>query len=93
MSVNVLAPILRQVRLELREGHLDRVQVWTVWWQEQEPASGFAHGFGGSGILVCGEVVQNDDGAWLQFRKQDLRDVGRKGFAVHPRPGSACLHA
>ena len=60
-----------------------RVQVLAVWRQEQEPASGFAHGFGCSGILVRREVVQDHDGARLQFRDQHLLDISRKGFAIH----------
>ena len=48
-----------------------------------KPASSFAHGFGGSGVLVCGEVVQDDDGSRLQFRDQHLLDVSRESFAIH----------
>ena len=55
MSVNV--------RFELGERHFDRVEIGTIWRQEQEPASGSAQCFFCLGILVGGEVVQNDDGS------------------------------
>jgi len=84
MSVKVRAPIdPSQVRFQLGEGHLDRVEVRAVGRQEQEPASGLAHDFVGSDILVRGEVVQNDYGARFKFRHQNLLNVRSKGFAIH----------
>lgn len=72
-----------QVRFELGECHLNRVQVWAVWWQEQEPASGFAHGFGSDGILVRGQVIQDDDSTGSQFWYQHLFDVSGESVAIH----------
>ena len=72
-----------QVRFEFGECHLDWVQVGAVGRQEQEPASGFAHGFGGGGIPVRGEVVQDDNGARFEFWYQHLFDVGGKGLTIH----------
>lgn len=47
--------------------------------------SGFGHGFGGSGIFVRGEVVEDGHGASLQFRYTHLLDVsGRDLPATAP---------
>lgn len=72
-----------QVGLEFGERHFYRVQIWAVGRQEQESATGIAHGFGRINILVRGEFVQNDDGSGLQFWCQHLFDVDGEGWAVH----------
>src|SRR6056297_433291 len=50
---------LSDQRLELREGHFDRVQVGAVGRQEQEPRADIAHGFGRTGALVARLVVED----------------------------------
>ena len=40
---------------------------------------GFAHG----DVFVSGEVVQDDNVAWLQGRDQDLLDIGQEPAAGH----------
>lgn len=69
--------------LELREGHLDRVEVGTVGWQEQEPRADIAHGLGCAGALVARQVVEDDHVAGTQGRHQPGLDIEVEQLAVH----------
>lgn len=65
------------------EGHFDRIQVGAVGGQKQEPATSFAHGFGGAWAFVCGQVVEDDDGSRIKHRGQLGLDVSVEGRTVH----------
>lgn len=72
-----------QVRFELRECHLDRVQVGAVARQEEEPARRVAPCLGSGGAFVGGKVVEDDNGSGFQFWYQHLLDLGCECFAIH----------
>jgi len=72
-----------EVSLEFREGHFDWVQVGAVWRQEQEPAPSLPHRLSRGGVLVGGEVVENDDGSGGQFWDEHLGDISRESRTVH----------
>ena len=59
-----------QVRLQLAEGLLDRVEIGGVGRQEQEPCAALAHQFGGALALVEADIVEDDDVTRLQFGRQ-----------------------
>lgn len=69
--------------LELGEGHFDRVEIWAVGRQKQEPTSVGLEQRRGLVALVGGQVVEDDDGAGLELGDEDLLDVGVKGVAIH----------
>ena len=75
--------VFAQVRLELGEGLLDRVQVGGIGRQvAQLRASGFdcaANVF----AFVSAKVVHHDDVSRLEGWDQDLVDIGLKALAVH----------
>ena len=71
------------MRLELGEGHLDRVEIRTIGRQEEEPGSTFFQNGGGFLALVAGEIVENDHVAWLQRRGELSLNVGLEDHAVH----------
>lgn len=61
---------LAQHRLQLREGHLDWIEVWTVGRKEGQPcALGLDHR-PHRGPLVTGEVVHDHDVAGAKGRRQ-----------------------
>lgn len=55
---------------------------WGVSPRTIEAESGFSHSFGG-GVLMRGKVIQDHNGAGLQFRDEHLLDRGNDGFR-HP---------
>ncbi len=67
---------------ELREEHLDGVQVGRVLGQEEQlcadGADGASHGF----ALVGAEIVHDDDVAWLEGRRENPLDVEGEAFAI-----------
>jgi hypothetical protein len=71
------------VGFEFGEGHFDRIEIWAVWRQEEEPAALDLQDFGGFGAFVDAEVVQNDDGAGCDGWGELGCDVAVKGFTVH----------
>ena len=70
-------------RLELGEGHFNRIEVGTVGREEQEPRADLAQGTGGTGTFVAGEVVENDHIALLQRRHQLGGNIEFEHLAVH----------
>jgi len=50
---------------EFGEDLLDRVQVGTVWRQEQQVGAGISDGLSDSCVFVAGKIVHNDHIAWL----------------------------
>ena len=74
---------LSDQRLELREGHFDRVEVGAVWRQEKEPRADVAHGFGRAGALMARQVVEDDHVAGTQGRHQLGFDIEVEHRAIH----------
>lgn len=73
---------LAQEGLQLGEGVFDRVEVGAVRRQIQKArADRFDHG-AHLGSFVAGEVVHDDDIAWLERRDEDAGDVGLEGVAI-----------
>lgn len=69
--------------LAFGECHFNGIEVRAVRRQEQEPSPGVPHDLGRRGVLVSGEIVENDDGTGGQFRNQYFLDVSREGGTVH----------
>ena len=67
---------------ELGEDLLDRVEVGAVGWEEQEARASRADGGPDGGFLVAGEIVEDDDIAWLQRRTELLFDPCGEAGAV-----------
>lgn len=73
---------LAQHRLELGENLFDRIEVGRVGWQEQKMGAGGSDRGANGFTLVAAEIVDDDDVAWCEGRRQDLLDVGGKALAV-----------
>jgi len=68
--------------LYLGEGLLDRIEVWRIGGQEPEPGTGGFDQLPDCRRLMAGEIVHDDDVAWLEHRYQLLLDIGAKAFAI-----------
>ena len=67
---------------ELGEHLLDRVEVWAVGWQEDEPGALPANG-GTDGVApVAAEIVHDDDVSRAKGWDENLLDIGLKGFTI-----------
>lgn len=73
---------LSQVRFELCEGHLDRVEVGRVFGQEQEPCTTLFERLCGAQALVDVEIVEDDDVAGAEGRSELCLDVDIERRAV-----------
>ena len=69
--------------LEFGECHFDRVQVWRIGGQEQEPALLPFQQVRGLEALVGGQIVEDDDGAGLKDGGKPGFDAGGEGGAIH----------
>ena len=69
--------------LELCEGHFDRIEVWTVGRQEQDPGAACQDCLFGHRALVSGEVVEDDDVTLLEGRSELCLDIGLEDASVH----------
>ena len=67
---------------ELGEDLFDRIQVRAIGWEEQEACASCPDGGADGGILVAGEVVQDDDVAGRKRRAELLLDPGGEAFTV-----------
>ena len=74
-----------QMRLEFGEGHFDGIEVGAVGRQKQEPGAALADGLLGGLAFVGGQVVQDDDVAFLQRWDELGAHVGLEDRAVHRR--------
>jgi len=72
-----------KVGLELREGHLDGIEIRTVRGQEQEPAAVFSQGFGCARAFVSGQIVKDHDSPRFEGRSQLRLDIGIESGAIH----------
>jgi hypothetical protein len=68
--------------LELGEHLLDRVEVWTVRGQEQEPCAVTANGGADCMTFVAAEIVDDDDVAGLERGEEELLDIEMEAFAI-----------
>ena len=69
--------------LELREGHLDGIEIGTVRGQEQEPAAALTQGLCGAWAFVGGQVVEDDNGSRIERRGQLRLDIGVESRPIH----------
>ena len=65
-----------EMGLELGKGHFDRIEVWAVGRQEEEPGAALLEDRLGLFALVAGEVVEDDHVARLQRRRELGLDIG-----------------
>jgi hypothetical protein len=68
--------------LELGEHLLDRVEVWTVRGQEQEPCAVTANGGADCMTFAAAEIVDDDDVAGLERGEEELLDIEMEAFAI-----------
>ena len=78
MSVNVRAPIRLRCALSLEKAISIGLRR-----EKEEPTPGIPHGLCRGGVLVGGEVVENDYGSRCKLRNQHLFDVRREGRTIH----------
>lgn len=73
---------LAQERFELCEDLLDRIEIGTIWRQEEQLGSdgskGTTHGFG----FVTAEIVDDNNIAGSERRQKKLLDIGAEALAV-----------
>lgn len=74
---------LSQVRFELGEGLLDRIEIGRVGRQVEQVGAGRLYGFTNTGDFVAGQVVHDDDIAGLEAGGKNLLGIGLEGGAVH----------
>ena len=77
----VRAAFASEMRLELGEGHFDRIEVGAVGRQEQEPGAAFLEDGFGLLAFVAGEVVEDDHVARPQGRRELGFDIGLEDAA------------
>jgi len=73
---------LSDERLELGEHHLDGIEVWTVWRQEEEVRADITDRIAGRLSFVTSQIVEDDDIASLQRWHQALLDPCCEGDAI-----------
>ena len=71
-----------QERFELGKDLLDRIEVWRVRRQEEEPGAGAADRLSDGLALVTAEIVHDHDVSRQKRRGQDLFDIGKEACAV-----------
>lgn len=69
--------------LELGESHLDGIEVWAIGRQREKPSASFLEDGLSLFALMAGKIVEDDDVAWTQRRRQLGFDVGFKENPVH----------
>jgi hypothetical protein len=67
-----------QEGLEFGEGVLDRIEVGTVGRKIEKPSASGFDGIADAYALVRSEVVHDDDISGLEFRDEELIDIGLK---------------
>ena len=69
--------------LEFGERHFDRIEVWTVGRQEQDPGAACQDCLFGHRALVSTQVVEDDDITLLEGRGELRLDIGLEDASVH----------
>ena len=69
--------------LELGEDLLDRIEVGRIFGQKHEARPDGSDGLSHRLSLVGAEIVEDDDVAWLEGRREELFDIGAEAFAVN----------
>ncbi len=72
-----------QMGFELREGHLNWVQVWAIGRQEQNPCASCLDRRLSRGAFVGGEIVHDDDVAFVEGWSQFFLDISLEDVPVH----------
>ena len=67
---------------ELGKELLDLVQVWRIFWQENQLGAGLSDCLSDGIRFVGAEIVHDDDIAWTQCRDQDLLDIDQKALTI-----------
>lgn len=75
--------LLAQERLELGVGHLDRVHVGAVGGQVEDLGVAGGDCLADAGDLVRGQLVEHDDVAAPERRREDIADVDAERIAIH----------
>ena len=74
---------LAQRRLQLRESHLDRIEVGRVGWQIPHLGADGLDRLARTFNLVGAQVVHEHGVAFAQRRREDLLDIGEERWPVH----------
>lgn len=79
---------------QFRERHLNRIEVWAVRREESDVGAGGFNRGADLRLFVDGEIVEDDDVAWLERRREHLLDVRAKAGVIdrpieHGRRGQA----
>ena len=69
-----------QQRLELGEGHLDRIEVGRIGRQEEKPRSRLLDGLAHTANPLGWQVIHDHDVAGAQFRREDLLGIGQQAL-------------
>lgn len=69
--------------LDFGEGHFDRIQIWRIRRQKQEPRTNLLEAGFGFFALMNAKIIQDDDIAWFECRRKLGLDVGVEDFPVH----------
>lgn len=72
-----------QMGFELGKGHFDRIEVWRVGRQEQEPCAAFLEHGGSFWAFMAGEIVEDHDIAALERGRELCFDPCLEEVAVH----------
>lgn len=83
-----------EVCLELCEGHLDRIEVRAIRWQEEEAGPTHSEDILCFFTFVAGQIVENDDVTGTECRGELGFHIGLENVSVHwriddPRGGQA----
>lgn len=68
---------------EFGEGHFDRIEIGTVWRQEEEPCPSLLEDGLGFFAFMAGEIIENDDITRFESWGELRLDVGLEDSAVH----------
>lgn len=90
----IRAAALREPRLQLGEGHLDRVEVGAVGREVEQPGAHGLNALADAANLVGRQVVEHDGVAGLEGWGERVGHIGAEGLPVHrtvehPRCGDA----
>jgi len=71
-----------QERFELGKDLLNRVEVWAIGREEEEPGAPVSNRLANRLSFVAAKVVHDDDVAWPEGWRQHLAHIGREPFPV-----------